>query len=264
MLAGTIQPPAGTTVGSGFGKATKICSTSCSLYVGAPDDSTTAAQAGSVHRFINRSRLYGSIEGTVANPTLTVGHKFRINNYVVTLTGTTVDSLVTDITTLDIPNVKASKTTAGKLLIELKNLNAAPSNNKLLVLPSTGTVLSDLGITLFPRMQSITNPYPITGSQFGFDIDVSDDANSIIIGAPYGPTNLVVTLDKAVKQTTFDSGDKEIRDSLGRYYSYYGESEISGIIQSLNLKIFSLDKLESKSFDGKKINTMHLLIKKNK
>ena len=31
---------------------------------------------------------------------------------------------------------------------------------------------------------------------------------------------------------------------------------------SLNLKILSLDKLESKSFDGKKINTMHLLIQK--
>ena len=59
-------------------------------------------------------------------------------------------------------------------------------------------------------------------------------------------------------------GNKEMRDTLGRYYSYYGETEISGIIQSLNLKIFSLDKLESKSFDGKIINTMHLLIKKNK
>jgi hypothetical protein len=30
------------------------------------------------------------------------------------------------------------------------------------------------------------------------------------------------------------------------------------------LRIFSLDKLESTSFDGKKINTMHLLIQKNK
>ena len=59
-------------------------------------------------------------------------------------------------------------------------------------------------------------------------------------------------------------GNKEIRDTLGRYYSYYGESEISGIIQSLNLRIFSLDKLESTSFDGKKINTMHFLFQKNK
>ena len=58
-------------------------------------------------------------------------------------------------------------------------------------------------------------------------------------------------------------GNKEIRDTLGRYYSYYAESEIRGIILSLNLKILSLDKLESKSFDGKKINTMHLLIQKN-
>ena len=58
-------------------------------------------------------------------------------------------------------------------------------------------------------------------------------------------------------------GNKEIRDTLGRYYSYYAESEIRGIILSLNFKILSLDKLESKSFDGKKINTMHLLIQKN-
>ena len=59
-------------------------------------------------------------------------------------------------------------------------------------------------------------------------------------------------------------GNKEIRDNLGRYYSYYCENEISEIIQSLNLKILSLDKFESNSFDGKKINTMHLLIQKNK
>ena len=76
-------------------------------------------------------------------------------------------------------------------------------------------------------------------------------------------------LNNSLSETGFfyigiHEGNKEIRDTLGRYYSYYGESEISGIIQSLNLKIMSLDKLESKSFDGKKINTMHLLIQKNK
>ena len=59
-------------------------------------------------------------------------------------------------------------------------------------------------------------------------------------------------------------GNKEIRDTLGRYYSYYSESEISEIIKSVNLKILTLDKVKSESFDGKKINTMHLLIKKNK
>ena len=59
-------------------------------------------------------------------------------------------------------------------------------------------------------------------------------------------------------------GNKEIRDTLGRYYSYYAQSEISEIIKSLDLKILSLDKLESESFDGKKINTMHLLIQRNK
>jgi len=76
-------------------------------------------------------------------------------------------------------------------------------------------------------------------------------------------------LNNSLSETGFfyigiHEGNKEIRDTLGRYYSYYGESEISGIIQSLNLKILSLDKLESKSFDGEKIKTMHLLIQKNK
>ena len=210
VLAGTLTPPASITQsGSDFGHHVQICSTSCSIYVGAPNDSSDTAQSGSVHRYINRPRLYGSIEGATANPTLTVGHKFRINNYVVTLTGTDIDTLVTDITALDIPNVTASKTTAGRLSIALKNSTV----DQLLILPHTGTVIDDLGLTLFPYMQSIANPYPITDAQFGYDIDVSDDANSIIIGAPYGPTNLVVTLDKAVKQTTFDSGATEIRDS---------------------------------------------------
>ena len=59
-------------------------------------------------------------------------------------------------------------------------------------------------------------------------------------------------------------GNKEIRDTLGRYYSYYAQSEIREIVKSLDLKILSLDKLESKSFDDKKINTMHLLIQRNK
>ena len=63
-------------------------------------------------------------------------------------------------------------------------------------------------------------------------------------------------LNNSLSETGFfyigiHEGNKEIRDTLGRYYSYYGESEISGIIQSLNLRIFSLDKLESTSFDGK-------------
>lgn len=214
VLADTLVPPASiTAIGSDFGHVIEVCGTSCSIYVGAPKDSSHTASSGSVHRYINRPRLYGAIEGTVANPTLTAGNKFRINNYVITLSGTTVDSLVTDITNKDIPNVKASKTTAGRLLIELKNSTAAPAANKLLVLPSTGTVLTDLGITLFPHMQSIANPYPITDAQFGYDLDISADANSIIIGAPKGPTNLAVTLDKAVKETTLDAGSTKIRDS---------------------------------------------------
>jgi hypothetical protein len=67
---------------SQFGHSVDICPTSCSVYVGAPLDSSASGvpQAGMVQRQVNQSRLYGIITSTVANPILTAGDTIRINN----------------------------------------------------------------------------------------------------------------------------------------------------------------------------------------
>ena len=204
-----------------FGYAIRVCPTNCSMYVGAPQDSTDFDNAGSVTRFVNRSRLYGSTEGSVANPTITVGDKLRINNYYVTATGTTVASLVTDILNAKIPNVTASVTSENKIKIELINVNAAPTANKLYIYPGTGVILEDLGIDLFPLMEVLYNPYPLTNARFGHALDVSSDALSVIIGAPHGATNLEVTLDK--NTTKLDAGSTKVKDiqtQSGAVYTY--------------------------------------------
>lgn len=212
---------------SQFGFAVRVCPTNCSMYVGAPQDSNMAENAGSITRFVNRSRLYGSTMGSIANPTINPGDALRINNYYVTATGTTVASYVDDINNAGLPNVKAS-IVDNKIKIELINVNAAPAANKLFIYPGTGVIHEDLGIDIFPRMQTIHNPYPIVNARFGHALDISSDARSIIVGAPHGATNLEVTLDAST--TLLDAGSTKIRDTQtqsGAVYTYdYLESDV--------------------------------------
>ena len=212
---------------SQFGYAVRVCPTNCSMYVGAPQDSKNAENAGSITRFVNRSRLYGSTMGSTANPTITAGDALRINNYYVVATGTTVESYVQDIKDADIPNVTAS-VVDGKIKIELINVNAAPAANKLFIYPGIGVIHEDLGIDIFPRMQTIHNPYPIVNARFGHALDISSDALSVIVGAPHGATNLEVTLDAST--TLIDAGATKIKDvqtQSGAVYTYdYLESDV--------------------------------------
>jgi hypothetical protein len=67
-----------------FGQAVDLCHYNCSLYTGAPQDSSILPFAGSVERQVNQSRVYGITTSTV-NATLTPGNTIRINNMEVAL-----------------------------------------------------------------------------------------------------------------------------------------------------------------------------------
>jgi hypothetical protein len=97
-----------------FGYALDVCSTNCSLYVGAPQDSSTLLEAGLVERHINQSRLYGVTTSTVANPVLTAGDTIRINNIEVAVPASpnnNITGMVSAVNSANIPNVTASLTT---------------------------------------------------------------------------------------------------------------------------------------------------------
>ena len=101
---------------SQFGHSVDICPTSCSVYVGAPLDSSASGvpQAGMVQRQVNQSRLYGIITSTVANPILTAGDTIRVNLQEVTVPDSpnnTVAGLVSAINSASIPNVVAANAT---------------------------------------------------------------------------------------------------------------------------------------------------------
>jgi hypothetical protein len=189
---------------SNFGQAVAICDNNCSLYVGEPQSSVQIFKGGVVERFVNQSRIYGTITATVANPTLTVGDTLRVNNMDVVLTGTTVASLATAINNT-VPNVLATVSTTGYLTISVKNVDAALPFNKVQVAPgSIGTAFTTLGFNTFAWTQSIQSPYPVEYAGFGSAISINDNAINLVIGAPRGTLYLETVFDDGT--TYFDAG----------------------------------------------------------
>lgn len=65
---------------SNFGQALDLCANNCSLYIGEPQSSAQIYKGGVVERFVNQSKIYGTITNTVANANLTSGDTIRIND----------------------------------------------------------------------------------------------------------------------------------------------------------------------------------------
>ena len=96
-----------------YGTAVDVCPLNCSIYIGAPFDSTYLAQAGSVDHQVNQSRVYGVTTSTIANPTLTAGGTIRINDTIVTVPNSpnnTILGFALAINNALIPNVIATPT----------------------------------------------------------------------------------------------------------------------------------------------------------
>jgi hypothetical protein len=190
---------------SNFGQAVDICSNNCSLYVGEPQSSQQIFKGGVVERFVNQSRVYGTITATVANPTLTAGDTIRINNIDVEVpVAATLASLASAINTM-VPNVLASVSTDGYLTISVKNSAAATPFNKVQVAPGTvGTTFASLVFETYAWTQTITSPYPVEYASFGSALSINDSAVNLVVGAPQGTLYLETVFDDGT--TIFDAG----------------------------------------------------------
>lgn len=98
---------------AGYGSVVEACPLDCSLYLGAPSDSTYYINGGSVDHQVNQSRVYGVTTSTVANPNLPINGSIRINNTSVVIPAApnnTVRGLADAINAAAIPNVAATAT----------------------------------------------------------------------------------------------------------------------------------------------------------
>lgn len=204
---------------SNFGQTVVLCSTNCSLYIGAPQSSHQIYKGGVVERWVNQARIFGTIASTIESPSLTAGHTLRVNNQEVAVPVDNTLAALAEAIDQQVPNVSAV-VVDGVLTLSVKNLSAAMPANKLQVLPGTvGTAYADLGFEAFAFTQTIRSPYPKEFAAFGYSIGLSDQANQLVIGAPDGSMYLLAVFD--LGETNFDAGATEFYSEVDRSGAVY-------------------------------------------
>jgi len=192
-------------VGNAFGTSVLICPTDCSIYIGNPsDDPRELRNSGSVDRYVNQGRVYGTITSTKTSPTVTIGHSIRINDFEVTFTGTTVDDVKTDINNAGIAGVTATVSSGVLTITSTSTIEL----QKLKLGAGQGTGLSDLGLDVYYYVQTILAPKGRTNSNFGDTLAISDDAETLFVGAPNCTMRINIEFDidatDGEPDTTFD------------------------------------------------------------
>ena len=169
-----------------------------------------ATNSGEVECWIDDAKHNGTITGTVANPTVSIGDKIVINGTEVTFTGTDVDSVVSDITARAITFITAVKTSDNKLKISSTKTDA---NAKLTVRPGTtngGVVFTALGLTLYTYKSALRHPDGPQNAYYGEHIRFNNTATNVIIGSPTSTSEVAMTIDSGA--TLFDQGNTIISD----------------------------------------------------
>ena len=201
-----------------FGEAVDICNLNCSIYVGSPGYARPGYSSGRVYRYVNQARVYGSITGTKANPTVTVGDSIFINGIEVVFTDTTLESVVTNITRRAVPGIEYS-ITDGYLTL---SASSTVPYKKLDLSNGVGTdPLGDLGIIVYPLTQAIEHPGSDTAQNFGSVVNISDTARTLFVSSKGATTRSADTWDSTDttvdrESTTFDSRVK----NAGTVYVY--------------------------------------------
>lgn len=196
--------PSASEAGSNFGYSVKICPTACSVYVGAPyrDGSNDKADTGTVFRFVNQGRFYGTITGTTANPVVSPAGTLIINDRWVDISNNaTLDDVIAAINAAEIPGVTASATEDDEIKIET---NSVVATDRLKITATVSTVLTDLGLEIYYQQQEIKSPTNKEFGSFGKNIAVLPSADVIAITGERLETTTITTFDEDT--TGFDKG----------------------------------------------------------
>ena len=191
-----------------FGYSVDLCPNNCSVYAGAPYTSTENYYVGSVYRLLNQGRIYGSIQGTIQNPTVASGSSIKINNFEVIFTDITLTSVIATINAAGIPGITASNLNNYLYITSDSTLSA----DKLRILPGAGSALTSLGLNVFVQTEIIKNPNNKAYDYFGQVVKINTNSSVLAIGSPDATTIEFATFD--LEETTFDAGSIVFKDAV--------------------------------------------------
>jgi hypothetical protein len=220
ILDQIIYPELVGSAGGSFGAQLSMCNSGCNIYVASPTYLEANYRFGLITRYVNIGRVYGTVTGTVTNPTVSVGESIIINNRVVTFTGTSLSVVVSNINGANIPGVTASIVN-GRLKVDSDVVVAA--NRLNIVSGGTGTPLTDLGIDDYKYVQVIKHPETL-GETFGSAVKVDQSSGTLAIGSDGADIAIPIDIDTTLgTPTLFDSGGTRFIDQIsdsGAVYIY--------------------------------------------
>lgn len=196
------------------------------LIVGAPYDVTGSLVEGTVIRFTNEGKRYGTQTGLIAaNLTDTV--YLLINGFRVQLTPGNAAHIANQINQALITNIFAYSTEDGRLIIRLRDESLGQYGNKLNLAVFNVNDFYQLGFTSYIKTQTIQDGHAQTVTQFGYAVKFNDD-NSFVVGAPaairYSNTTFDLTDDNDKHDdTVFDNALTDFIDgdvNAGAVYMY--------------------------------------------
>jgi len=190
------------------------------IAVGAPGEDANNTNTGSVYVYAEQSRRYGTITGET-DPTIVSGDKFRINDVVVSLTGTDLDTVLADIDGLSISGVSTSGDDS--LTIDSESVI---TGNKLRVMPLSGDTYKNLGLEPYAMVQRIDHPQAYENENFGLAVDIDRSGNFLVVGSNRASTINTLRFDvdeDDIETTVFDSNSTKFYDrenQSGAVYVY--------------------------------------------
>jgi hypothetical protein len=200
-----------------FGISVGVTRTSNEIIVGAPFEISSQNSEGVVYRYTNGGGRYGVIIGT-DECYITVPRKMFINGFLVILPVGDVNTTVNAINSTQVPNVQASATTDGKLIISVVDQNLSVPNEKLLVSVIDIVTLDELGFEIYTKTQTVLCPHLIGASQFGSVVKFNE-FDSFVVSAPVGTRYSFTTFDftddeNFENDTVFDNNATQFVDML--------------------------------------------------
>jgi hypothetical protein len=212
-----------------MGFSVDFSSNNDSVVVGVPGYSTADYAGGAVHRFINTGKTIGVVNGAISNPTVNVGDQLKINDVIVTFTGTSLESVINDINNADIVGVQASTDSSNRIVISSNSLVAY---NKLNITAERGTPIPNLGLKIFDPAQIITKPINTPGENFGNLVRLSDDALTLLVSSSRGTAEDYAKYDS--ETTYLDGNSTRILDITNGSGAVYLLNFLPSSINSIN------------------------------
>jgi len=229
-----LNSPATPRIGVQFGTSIDTTTYTSEVIVGAPFELSTTNHEGAVYRFTNGGNKYGVIIGT-ADCNVTTTRTILLNGYSVVIPAGNATAAAAAINSARITNVQAAAI-AGKLVIQLIDVNLATPNDKLSITVMDSATPAELGINILTLTQTIECPHASGATQFGYNVHFNE-AGSFVASAPsgtrYSGTTFDFSDDETDNDTVFDNNATQWVDTIANAGAVYMFDYLANYNESL-------------------------------